>query len=54
MYYDTMFSLVHIHKWDGEFIENLIPYELTVYLLNINKYEDEREAKLQKELNKRK
>ena len=31
-YYQTIFALVHHHKWDASWIENMIPYEKHAYL----------------------
>ena len=37
-YYKTLFSLVQHHNWSGEYIENLIPFERTIYVELLEEY----------------
>jgi len=32
-YYQTNFSLIHHHKWQIEYIENLMPWEKEIYVM---------------------
>jgi hypothetical protein len=37
-HFRTMFSLVHFHKWDSEWIENMPPWEKQVYIDMLNQH----------------
>ena len=44
-YYESNFALIHHHKWNLEYIDNLMPWEKEVYfnlLINFLKEEEKR------------
>tara|TARA_B100001996_G_scaffold213493_1_gene163978 strand:+ start:2371 stop:2553 length:183 start_codon:yes stop_codon:yes gene_type:complete len=44
-YYESNFALMHHHKWNMEYIDNLIPFEKEIYvtlLINFLKEEEKR------------
>lgn len=44
IYYRTMFSLIQFHKYSLTELENLIPYELDVYVQMLSDYIKEQDA----------
>ena len=44
-YYESNFALIHHHKWNIEYIDNLMPWEKEIYfnlLINFLKEEEKR------------
>ena len=44
-YYQTTFALIHHHKWQIEYIDNMMPWEKEIYvmmLMDFLKAEEER------------
>jgi hypothetical protein len=37
-HFKTIFALTQHHKWNGEYIENLVPYERDIYVELLNQY----------------
>lgn len=37
-YYETMFSLIHFHKWSAEWLEGMVPWEKHVYIDMLTKH----------------
>jgi hypothetical protein len=46
-YYESNFALMHHHKWDIQYIENLMPWEKEIYITMLIQFlkEEERRAK---------
>jgi len=46
-YYESNFALMHHHKWNIEYIENLMPWEKEIYITMLIQFlkEEERKAK---------
>lgn len=51
-YYRLIFALVQFHKWDANFIENLLPYEREIYTSLLNNHLQEEEEKAKNNQNK--
>jgi hypothetical protein len=44
-YYRTLFACVQYHKWDGEWLESLMPFEWDVMLIQLRQHLDEEKAR---------
>lgn len=51
-YYRLIFALVQFHKWDANFIEEMIPYEREIYTTLLNNHLQEEEEKAKNKQNK--
>jgi len=47
-YYETNFALIHHHKWNPEYLDNVMPWEKEIYTNLLIKHLEE-EAKRYKE-----
>tara|TARA_B000000565_G_C23573016_1_gene296135 strand:- start:268 stop:441 length:174 start_codon:yes stop_codon:yes gene_type:complete len=45
-YYDTNFALIHHHKWQIEYIENLMPWEKEIYVQLLVQFLDEEQKRM--------
>jgi hypothetical protein len=52
-YYETNFALVQYHKWDLEFVENMIPWEREIYIQLLMDYLKEEERRYKEQTRKR-
>ena len=48
-YYRRTFALVQYHKWDPNWLENLIPWELDAYVEQLKQHLEEERARREKE-----
>lgn len=44
-YYRTLFACVQYHKWDAEWLENLIPFEMDVMVIQLRQHLEEEKAR---------
>jgi hypothetical protein len=52
-YYETNFALIQYHKWDIQFVENMIPWEREVYIQLLMDYLKEEERRYKEQTRKR-
>jgi hypothetical protein len=52
-YYETNFALVQYHKWDLEFVENMIPWEREIYIQLLMDYLKEEERRYKEQTRRR-
>tara|TARA_B100000401_G_C52430231_1_gene542321 strand:+ start:367 stop:540 length:174 start_codon:yes stop_codon:yes gene_type:complete len=45
-YYDTNFALIHHHKWQIEYIENLMPWEKEIYVNLLVQFLEEEQKRM--------
>jgi len=48
-YYQTNFALIHHHKWQIEYIENLMPWEKDIYITMLVQFLKEEEERLKEQ-----
>ena len=48
-YYQTTFALIHHHKWQIEYIENLMPWEKDIYITMLVQFLKEEEERLKEQ-----
>lgn len=41
-HYETIFILMHDHKWSWSDIQNMVPFERDIYLILLKRWIDER------------
>lgn len=49
-----MFALIQYHKWDGDWIENLIPWELDIMIEQLKQHLEEERARQAQQQNQMK
>jgi hypothetical protein len=47
-YYRLNFALIQFHKWNPDFIENLVPYEREIYTSLLQNHLEQEEEKAKK------
>ena len=52
-YFQTNFALIHHHKWDIQYIEELMPWEKEVYIMMLTDFLREEQRRMQEKQNQR-
>lgn len=52
-YFQTNFALIHHHKWQIEYIDNLMPWEKEVYIMMLMDFLKAEEERLRDQQNAR-